>query len=440
MTKITNIQWCHTTGNPTMGCPGCELYPTLGKIQNTIEKMVERYSDPTERITALIASECAPGPQQVKLHLPEIALRIGTAAGVADVGKFSRELVSEVSQHFRCYAAELHRRFNATGNNPGYARVFEEPRMHPGRMAKIAQMPPPTAAESEAKPWLSGMRRMIFVSDMGDALAPTIPFEFLRQEIVDVAASPTGQRQIWLWLTKQPHRMAEFSDWLIANGGTWPDNLVAMTSVTSPASQSRVGHLRRVACKYRGLSVEPLWAAVAIPFEGIDWVIVGGESGHAAKPFHVEWARAIREDAAKAGASFFLKQFGAKPFMGGAPLALADGHGGDWSEWPDNLRVREVPAQWRFDYAEVSPAVHAEEVPEEVTATKKFVIRDARKTYRRNDPLRAEAYCVWKALGGCAKPTSQPASVALAAKYGVTKSALGAIYAHFKMGHVPLAA
>ena len=53
---------------------------------------------------------------------------------------------------------------------------------------------------------------------MGDALSQDVPFDYLKQEIVDVAVSDDGSRHVWLWLTKRPRLMAEFSDWLIAQG------------------------------------------------------------------------------------------------------------------------------------------------------------------------------------------------------------------------------
>jgi protein gp37 len=81
---------------------------------------------------------------------------------------------------------------------------------------------------------------------------------------------------------------------------------------------------------------------------GLDWVIVGGESGHKARPFRIDWARdllaASREPAA-ATSRVFVKQLGARPiYFDGSPMAsIRDGHGGEPSEWPDDLRVRDFP-------------------------------------------------------------------------------------------------
>ncbi|CAN5361219.1 hypothetical protein BH09VER1_BH09VER1_53240 [soil metagenome] len=117
-----------------------------------------------------------------------------------------------------------------------------------------------------------------------------------------------------------------------------------MTSVTSTETVGRVEQLRKVRSRFRGLSVEPLWSLVKLPLDGIDHVIVGGESGSGAKPFQLEWARDIIRQCRQAGVAPFVKQLGAAPFEGDRRLKLRDSHGGDWNEWPADLRVREFPA------------------------------------------------------------------------------------------------
>ncbi len=152
-----------------------------------------------------------------------------------------------------------------------------------------------------------------------------------------------AQQHVWLWLTKRPARMAEFSEWLAKLGLHWPDNLMAMTSVTSQKTVGRIAQLGKVRCKHRGLSVEPLWSSVTLPLDGMAWCIVGGESGSYAQPFHLDWARDVVRQCRRAGVAPFVKQLGAAPMDGGTSLFLADSHGGDWSEWPEDLRVREFP-------------------------------------------------------------------------------------------------
>ncbi len=179
---------------------------------------------------------------------------------------------------------------------------------------------------------------------MGDALSSSIPFPYLRGEIVDVVGTPSGRQHLWLWLTKRPARMAKFTRWLKDRGIAWPDNLVAMTSVLDARmAKAAVKWIQRVPAKIRGLSVEPLLEPLSLDLKGIAWVIVGGESGHYARPFHLEWARDLREQCREQGVAFFVKQLGAKPFENGQPLKLHDRHGGDWQEWPEDLRIREMP-------------------------------------------------------------------------------------------------
>ena len=72
---------------------------------------------------------------------------------------------------------------------------------------------------------------------------------------------------------------------------------------------------------------------------GIDWVIVGGESGPGARPMEIEWARALVQQCRDAGVTPFVKQLGA---IRGRELGI-DSHGGDWDGWPADLRVREFP-------------------------------------------------------------------------------------------------
>jgi len=118
-----------------------------------------------------------------------------------------------------------------------------------------------------------------------------------------------------------------------------------------------------------GLSLEPLVGPVNITrirevgglaepcVDGLDWVIVGGESGHGARPCNVEWIRDIVRQCRDAGVPCFVKQLGSRPektddrvtLMDGKSVGvpcsvrLSDPKGGDPSEWPEDLRVRQYP-------------------------------------------------------------------------------------------------
>jgi protein gp37 len=214
-------------------------------------------------------------------------------------------------------------------------------------MAEAARWADLTATVRKDKPWLNGLPRLIFVSDMSDALSAEVPFEFLENEIISIVASPNGQCHQWLWLTKRPDRMAQFSAILKAKGVGWPKNLWAGTSITTQVTTSRIKSLLRVGDEYtvRFLSVEPQRERIDLGewLPRLDWVLQGGESGRGARPFHLEWAVDLRSQCQHAGVAYFLKQLGSTVFSEGQRLRLRNGHAGDWSEWPKEVRVREMP-------------------------------------------------------------------------------------------------
>lgn len=99
----------------------------------------------------------------------------------------------------------------------------------------------------------------------------------------------------------------------IQEGMPWPlPNIWQGVSVESRAHLDRIDHLRQVPAAVRFLSIEPLLEDLGqIDLTGINWVIVGGESGKGARPMHLDWVRSIRDQCAAAGVAFFFKQWGA---------------------------------------------------------------------------------------------------------------------------------
>jgi protein gp37 len=248
-------------------------------------------------------------------------------------------------QHKWCYAGILHARHGAT--NPGYARSFDAVTPFPGRIAEACKWSSLAGQPRKDKPWLNGMPRMIFLSDMGDAFCNSVGFEYLEAEIIDNVTSDLGMRHIWLLLTKRPARMAEFSDWLSGNKITWPENLWAGTTVTSNRVTSRVGELLEVGDDktVRFLSVEPQWELIDLAqwLERLDWVIQGGQSGCAENPFDIAWARAMRDQCQEYGVAYFLKQLGTHVVEDGQRRRFKNRHASDWAEWEEDLRVRDFP-------------------------------------------------------------------------------------------------
>jgi protein gp37 len=106
----------------------------------------------------------------------------------------------------------------------------------------------------------------------------------------------------------------------------------------------RINHLRSAEVAVRFLSIEPLLEEVGVlNLDGIHWAIIGGESGHGAREFDIRWARSIIAQCREQGVPCFMKQIGRRPVDGGIPIAHFDPKGGDPQEWPEDLRVRELP-------------------------------------------------------------------------------------------------
>lgn len=244
-----------------------------------------------------------------------------------------------------CYAGVLHR--VRGGHNKGFAPTFEQVTLFPGRMAGAARWRDLTGSVRPGKPWLDGLPRLIFVSDMSDALSKAVSFEYLEQEIISTVIGEAGRRHRWLWLTKRPARMARFSRWLGERGIAWPSNLWAGTSITTQRTTRRIGPLLDVGDEgtTRFLSVEPQVEPVDLTrwLPRLDWVIQGGESGGKARPFDVAWAVNVLRQCREAGVPYFLKQLGAYVILDGQRRKLSDRHGGDWSEWTEAIRVRQTP-------------------------------------------------------------------------------------------------
>lgn len=259
-----------------------------------------------------------------------------------------------------CYAGVLHGRFG--GNTTGYSPKFEQVTFYPGRMAEATRWKDLAGTARKDKPWMNGLPRLVFVSDMSDALSKVVSFEFLKAEIITPVASEEGRRHRWLWLTKRPERMAKFSEELKARSIEWPENLWAGTSITTQGTTSRIDSLLRVGDDKttRFLSVEPQHENIDLRawLPQLDWIIQGGESGAGCRPFHVEWASDLINQCQDLGVAYFLKQLGSAVRREGRSLRFLDGHPGNWSEWPEHLRVRQMPVT--PDAADVPPVAERE--------------------------------------------------------------------------------
>jgi protein gp37 len=159
---------------------------------------------------------------------------------------------------------------------------------------------------------------------MSDFFHEKIPFEHMDRVLDVIKATPQHTYQI---LTKRSWRMMKYAERI----GNFPDNVWLGVSVESALYKFRMEHLSKTSAKIRFLSIEPLVAPIGeLDLRGIDWAIVGGESGPNNRPCKLEWVREVRDQCQSAGVAFFFKQWGGiKPKSGGR---LLDGR--EWNQFP----------------------------------------------------------------------------------------------------------
>ena len=166
--------------------------------------------------------------------------------------------------------------------------------------------------------------RLIFVNSMSDLFHEEMPDTFLA-DIFDVTEQ--ADWHIYQILTKRPERMLEFT----VEHGRIPNHVWAGVTVEEAAYKNRIDVLRKVPCKIRFVSFEPLIGPVGkLDLSTISWGIVGGESGPNHRPMRAEWAGHIRDECLAQNVAFFFKQWGgAHPKSGGRIL-----DGRIWDEYP----------------------------------------------------------------------------------------------------------
>lgn len=171
----------------------------------------------------------------------------------------------------------------------------------------------------------------IFVNSMSDLLHRDVPTDFVLRAFDVMRRAHWHRFQV---LSKRADRLAELDGLL-----HWPKNVWVGVSVESPEYIGRIDQLRTIGARVRFLSLEPLLAELpGLDLAGIDWVILGGESGPGARPMREEWALDIRDQCLRAQVPFFFKQWG------GVRKKRAGRHleGRTWDEMPDfaNLSTR----------------------------------------------------------------------------------------------------
>ena len=143
----------------------------------------------------------------------------------------------------------------------------------------------------------------IFVCSMSDIFHENVPFSFVDKIINVILQTPQHRYQI---LTKRAERMAEyFSNKIV------PNNVWLGVTVECKETKNRIEYLRTLKASVKFLSCEPLLENLGdLDLTGIDWVIVGGESGLKARPMKEEWVLDIKQQVEKQKSVFFFKQWG----------------------------------------------------------------------------------------------------------------------------------
>jgi protein gp37 len=151
-------------------------------------------------------------------------------------------------------------------------------------------------------------------------------------------------------LTKRPQFIERYlpSDW----GGGYQHVWLGTTAENRRNGYPRIDALRKIPAKVRFVSFEPLLEDVSdVDLTGIHWAIVGGESGPKARPFEIDWARAIKRQCERFSTEYFFKQLGRKPQQNGVEFSLGhlkpdgkkDFHGVMMANFPTDLQIQDWP-------------------------------------------------------------------------------------------------
>lgn len=230
----------------------------------------------------------------------------------------------------------------------------------------------------------SGQPRRVFCASLADVFDTAVPLEWVVDLLDLIRSTPS---LTWMLLTKRPtnirprlsaaldaarvtgSRYTDLEAWLARwLAGHPPANVWLGTTVEAHLEgDRRIPELLRVPARATFLSCEPLLGPLDLtkvrdpkasntPFNAlsvqpgeslnghrIDLVIAGGESGPGARPYDLSWARALRDQCAAAGVAFLHKQLGRYPTLQGKPLKHQHPKGEDMAEWPEDLRVQQIP-------------------------------------------------------------------------------------------------
>lgn len=176
--------------------------------------------------------------------------------------------------------------------------------------------------------------RTVFVNSMSDLFQESVPTSFIDRVFRSMEDAPHHTFQV---LTKRPGRMASVMRQIQP---TPLDHVWLGTSIELDRYSWRADKLRQTPAAVRFLSLEPLLGPLPLlELSGLDWVIVGGESGHGARPMDAGWVRDLMAQCQEADVAFFFKQLGA---VWAGQLGLR-GKGTELDEIPPEFHVRQYP-------------------------------------------------------------------------------------------------
>ena len=186
----------------------------------------------------------------------------------------------------RCYAERMSKRLKAMGQR-NYRNGFELTLHEHMLDAPLRWKKPQT----------------IFVNSMSDLFQDSVPLDFIQRAFLSMKAAHWHRFQV---LTKRSARLRELDELI-----DWPANVWMGVSVENSKYTFRIDDLRATNAAIKFLSLEPLLGPLPnLNLAGINWAIVGGESGPGARPIEKDWVTDLRDQCATAGVAFFFKQWG----------------------------------------------------------------------------------------------------------------------------------
>lgn len=165
---------------------------------------------------------------------------------------------------------------------------------------------------------------LIFVNSMSDLFHDEVPLEFI-QKVFEVMNEASWH--VFQLLTKRSERLSQLAEYLI-----WTPNIWQGVTVESKKYVDRIEHLRNVPASIKFVSFEPLLGNIGdIDLSGIDWAIVGGESGPKAREMDADWVLALKKNCDNQAIPFYFKQWGGTNKKKAGRLLL----GKTWDAFPE---------------------------------------------------------------------------------------------------------